>query len=257
VIIAARDLKVMLAGRTVLDGVTLEGRKGELVAILGPNGAGKSTLLRTLTGLLKPARGSVTLHGRELDQWSRQALGRAIAYLPQQRSVHWPLSVRNIVALGRLPHGASLSALDGENGTAVDRALVALELSDLETRLVTELSGGELARVLVARALAQEAQLLLADEPTAGLDPAHQLALFSQLKALAAQGRTLFVALHDLSLAARFCDRVILLKNGRFLGVGPPEDVLTEDALAAAYGIAGRLTRVDGVPLVVTLSQLP
>jgi iron complex transport system ATP-binding protein len=255
--LVAHDIRVELAGRTVLDGVSLDGRSGELVAIIGPNGAGKSTLLRSLGGLLKLSSGGVTLEGRNLDQWDRYALSRAIAYLPQDRSVHWPLTVRSVVALGRLPHGGSAYHLVGENRAAVERALVAMELSSLETRPVTELSGGELARVLVARALAQEAQVLLADEPTAGLDPGHQLSLFERLKGLASQGRSIFVALHDLSLAARFCDRVILLKNGRFLGVGVPEDVLTPDALAAAYGVTARLIRVDGVPLVLAASQLP
>lgn len=254
--LACQDLSVALGGRTVLAGVSLEAQPGKLIAVVGPNGAGKSTLLRSLAGLLKPAGGSVSLHGRDLALWDRRELARAIAYLPQSRVVHWPLAVRTIVALGRIPHGSSPQALAGENARVVERAIAAMELDELATRTVTELSGGELARVLMARALAQEASVLIADEPSSGLDPSHQLGLFERLRMLAAQERIVLVALHDLSLAARFCHRVVLLKGGMIAAAGPPASVLTEATLAEAYDIRARLVHIDGLPVVLPTSRL-
>src|SRR5690606_25709377 len=186
----------------VLEGASLAADSGEMIAVVGPNGAGKSTLLRSMAGLLKPLAGSISLGGRELAGWHRAHLARAIAYLPQARAVHWPLTVENVVSLGRLPHGGGPGGLKDPDRAAVRGAMTAMDLLQLQSRPATELSGGELARVLVARALAQEAQVLLADEPTAGLDPGHQMALFGKLRRIAEEGRTIIVALHDLSLAA-------------------------------------------------------
>lgn len=253
----AQNIAVALGGRRVLEGASLAAGSGELIAVVGPNGAGKSTLLRSMAGLLKPLAGSISLGGQELAGWDRTRLARAIAYLPQSRAVHWPLTVESVVALGRLPHGGGPERLKAADRPPVDAALSAMDLLKLRERPATELSGGELARVLVARALAQESQVLLADEPTAGLDPGHQLALFGKLRQIAAEGRTIVVALHDLSLAARFCDRIVLLKDGRSIADGPPDAVLSTEWLATVYGIEGRLVRVDGLPLVVTASELP
>lgn len=171
--------------------------------------------------------------------------------------MHWALLARAVVALGRLPHrplGAGESARDH---AAIDTALAAMDAAHLAGRPVPELSGGERARVLVARALAQEPRALLADEPAAGLDPAHQLTLFRHLAALAAEGRTVIVALHDLSLAARFCHSIALVHEGRTIAAGPPKEVLTPEHLAAAYGIRAHYRCLDGVPVVLPLDVLP
>lgn len=253
----AQDVVVALGRRQVLDGASLKAAAGETIAIVGPNGAGKSTLLRTMAGLLKPTAGSVLLDQRDLAHWSRADMARAIAYLPQARAVHWPMTVENVVALGRLPYGASPGRLRTTDHAAVESALVSMDLMALRTRPATELSGGELARALVARALAQKARVLLADEPTAGLDPAHQIALFEKLRQIAAEGCTVIVALHDLSSAARYCDRIVLVKNGRTLADGPPDAVLSSEWLATVYGIEARLVRIDGLPLVMTAAELP
>ena len=255
--IEARALHVALKAREVLRGLDFAAEPGQMTAIVGPNGAGKTTLLRALAGLRTVAAGSVLLDGRPLAQWPSRELARALAYLPQERLVHWALNARAVVALGRLPHqpmGAGESAADTR---AIDAALAAMDVGHLASRPTPEMSGGERARVLVARALAQEARALLADEPAAGLDPAHQLTLFRHFAALAAAGRTVVVALHDLSLAARFCHSIVLMQAGRVVASGPPPDVLTVEHLAAVYGIRGRYAVIEGMPVVLASDVLP
>jgi iron complex transport system ATP-binding protein len=253
----ARGLRVKLKARNVLQGLDAVAHPGQLTAIIGPNGAGKTTLLKAFAGLLPPAGGSALIDGRSIAAWEPGALARVLAYLPQERIVHWALTVRAVVALGRLPYRPLGTGESAADASAIDAALAAMDAGHLASRPVLELSGGERARVLVARALAQEPRALLADEPAAGLDPAHQLVLFRHLATLAASGRTVVVALHDLSLAARFCHSVILVHGGRAIAAGAPTDVLTPEHLAAAYGITARYHVLDGVPVVLPLDVLP
>jgi iron complex transport system ATP-binding protein len=255
--IEARGLRVSLKRREILRGLDLAAVPGQLTAIIGRNGAGKTTLLKALAGLVAPHAGAVLLDGRDMGTWDRGRLARTLAYLPQERLVHWALTVRAVVALGRLPYQPSGAGESHADRTAIDAALAAMDAGHLARRPVPELSGGERARVLVARALAQEPRVLLADEPAAGLDPAHQLALFHHLATLAAAGRTVVVALHDLSLAARFCHTIALVHEGRTLATGTPQDVLTAEHLATAYGITARYRAIDGVPVVVPIDVLP
>ena len=255
--IEARGLRVSLKGREVLRGLDATALPGQLTAVIGPNGAGKTTLLRAIAGLLAPTAGEALIDGRASTRWQPRQLARVLAYLPQERTVHWALNARAVVGLGRLPYqlpGAGESTADR---AAIESALAAMDIAQLVGRPVTELSGGERARVLVARALAQEPRALLADEPAAGLDPSHQLALFRHLAALAESGRTVVVALHDLSLAARFCHSMVLVHQGRAFAAGPPQEVLAPAHLAAAYGITARYHVLDGVPVVLPLDVLP
>ena len=253
----AVNLGATLRGRLVLSGVDLVAPPGEVTAIIGPNGAGKSTLLRTLAGLLAPVQGHVTLDGMPLAQWSRQRLARVLAYVPQDRTVHWALTCRAVVALGRLPYQARGAGESAADARAIAEALDVMDVAHLQDRPVTDVSGGELARVLVARALAQEPSVLIADEPAAGLDPAHQLALFRCFTAIAASGRSVVVALHDLSLAARFCHSAILMQAGRVVASGAPANVLTPANLAAAYRVSAGLHMLDGIPVVQVRDELP
>ena len=255
--IEANGLRAVLGAREVLRGVEVSAHPGQLTAIVGPNGAGKTTLLRAIAGLVTPSAGTVALDGRALAGWERVQLSRALGYLPQERTVHWPLLVRVVVGLGRLPHQSFGAGESDADRAAITAALAAADVAHLAERSILELSGGERARVLLARTLAQEPRALLADEPAAGLDPSHQLALFAHLASIAAIGRTVVVALHDLSLAARFCHNIVLLHEGRTFAAGAPIDVLTPEHLAAVYGVSARYHMLDGIPVVLPLDVLP
>ena len=253
----ARGVSVDLSGRRVLEDVSLLVSTGEIVAVIGANGAGKSTLLKVLAGLMTPCEGTVAVGGRPLGTLDRRTLGQAIAYLPQERAVHWPLTVRRLVALGRLPFRSAIAGPSAEDCEAVEEAMAAMDVTAFAGRPVTELSGGERARVLLARALAQRPRFLVADEPTTGLDPAHGLALFAQFVRMSALQRAVIVALHDLSLAARYCHRVLLLKDGAALAQGTPREVLTPELLARAYGVRATVAEIEGRPVVLPIEPLP
>jgi iron complex transport system ATP-binding protein len=247
--LAAQRLSVSLSGRPVLKEIDLTARSGELICILGPNGAGKSTLLRALAGLLK-TRG-VTLDGRDINGVSPKERARTISWLPQTGQAVWPLPVRSLVALGRMPYGATLDSLSGRDDGVIAAALTACDLETLAARDVTTLSGGERARALLARALAVEAPILLADEPVSALDPRHQLSVMETLQAQAQANRLVIVVLHDLALAARFADRIILMQAGRIAADGPPNAVLTAERLGAVFGVEIVTVERDGTRAVL------
>jgi iron complex transport system ATP-binding protein len=234
-----------------LTGIDFTAQPGEAVALLGPNGSGKSTLLRLLAGLLAPASGSVTLDGQPLAGFEREALARQLTLVPQESPAPFELSVREVVALGRNPWLGRFTPAGPADHEAVDEALAATDAAHLADRSITELSGGERQRVLIARALAQKTRYLLLDEPTAHLDIEHQLAMLSLVRAQADAGAAVVVAIHDLTLAARFCDRLVLLTAtggaGHVVAQGKPIDVLTPDNIATVFRVrADVLTGPDG-----------
>ena len=247
-LLALDALGVLRGPCPVVEGVSLTVGRGEVVGLVGPNGAGKTTLMRAALGLL-PRRGRSSLAAMPPGTRARHA-----AWLPQGREIAWPVTVETLVGLGRVPHGAGAGALTGADRQAVTRALDRMDLAGFRDRIATRLSGGEQARVLLARALAQEAPLLLADEPIAGLDPAHQIATMEVFRALAAEGRGVLVSLHDLTLAARYCDRLLLLGKGRLLAEGAPAEVLSPDRLARVFGITARWFDTPEGPLLQPLA---
>jgi iron complex transport system ATP-binding protein len=246
---------VDLGKRRILSDVSLAFAPGEVVGILGPNGSGKSTLMRSGAGLLKPAQGTITLLDKAIDTWPRHDLGRMLGYLPQGGQVHWPLTVRTLVALGRLPHAHRFVRIATEDEAAVEQAMRACDIAHLADRPMTALSGGERARALLARALAGEAKILLADEPFAQLDPSHQLHAMEVLRAAADAGALIVVVLHDLSVAARHCSRVILLTEGRIAADGTPADVLSGENLRSTFGIDAFVGEHAGAPVILPLKR--
>ena len=249
--LAARDVSVSLGGRRVVDSATFTAEGGTFVAIVGPNGAGKTTLVRALAGLV-PATGSITLGDTALAALPPAERARRIGYLPQGHVFHWPLTVAEVVGLGRLPHthGAGLGEADR---AAVETALAETGTAAYRERAVTSLSGGEKARVALARVLATEAPIILADEPTASLDPHYQIAIMAMLRRHAEAFGLVIAVLHDLALAARFVDRVLVMDGGRIVADGPPRDVLTVERMRTTFGVEAAVTEIGGAPVIVPL----
>ena len=254
--LTAQGLNVSLGSRAVLHDVSLELASGHLVALVGPNGAGTTTLLRALAGLV-PATGRIAVGGRALDSLSLRDRARRFAYLPQGHIVHWPLPSRDIVALGRYPHGASDPArLSPRDSEAVARAMQAADVVQFADRRATELSGGERSRVALARVLAVEAPVILADEPTSSLDPRHQLDVIKTLRTAADTGVLVIVVTHDLGLAARFADRVLVLSAGRLVSQGKPADALSAQALAEVFRIRAYRTEHEHEAVIIPWSDI-
>jgi iron complex transport system ATP-binding protein len=254
-----RSIEATYPGRPdaepVLRGIDLRLERGEMLALIGPNGAGKSTLLRLVSGILQPRRGQAFLENHDLAALSRtpREVARRVAVVPQDGPTPTGLTVREMVTLGRTPYVRLMLGPTATDREAVNWAMSAAGVVDLSERFVEELSGGERQRVILARALAQQPRLLLLDEPTANLDLHHQVAILELVRGLTRdQGLTVLAAVHDLQLAALYCDRVALLHAGRIVSQGPPEAVLTEPLLLEAFGQRVVLSAhpTHGVPLV-------
>lgn len=252
-LLSVSDLRASLGGKPVLNGVSFDIEAGEFVGLIGPNGAGKSTLLRSVLGLVR-SQGHVAISGQDAAAMQARERARHVAYLPQERDIAWSVSVEMLVGLGRYPHRPAFASLGSEDTATIEKSMRRMEVEAFRDRPATELSGGEKARVLIARALAQDAQLLLADEPTAGLDPSHQIAAMRTFGALATEGRSVVASMHDLGLAARWCSRLILLDRGVIVADGTPHDVLSAERLRSVYGVEVYLGEVGGRPIVQPLN---
>ncbi len=253
--LAAENLTVELDGTTVLRGIDFTVSAGETVGVIGPNGAGKTTLLRALAELIPYRRGRISLDGRMTKELPAQEHARRIAYLGQDGTSGWAVSVETLAGLGRLPHLGPWRGPGDADRHAVARALAACDVAHLAQRPVNRLSGGERARVMLARALAVEPEFLLADEPIAGLDPAHGLQVMETLTGRAAAGTGIVIVVHDLTVAARYCQRLVLLHQGRVAARGAPAEVLSPANLKAYYGIRAHAGQVDGKPFIVPLAR--
>lgn len=244
-VLEAREVGYVYGGKrpvVAVDGVTLRLFRGEVAALLGPNGSGKSTLLRMLCGILSPSRGTVRLDGDDVHRLSARERARKIAFVPQQVRVDFPFTVREVVMMGRAPHQGRLGLERKGDGDVVDEAMDCMRVRALAERRMTELSGGEAQRVMLAQALAQEPQLLMLDEPTSHLDINFQAEIMDLLDGMHVQGKlTVLLSLHDLNLASLYCQRVFMLNRGRLQGEGRPAEVITVQRVQEVYGAHVRL----------------
>lgn len=249
----AEQLSLSLGGVSILKSLSFELQSGEMLGLIGPNGAGKTTLLRLLAGLLKPDSGTITLDDVSYSKVAPRLRAKKIAYLTQSGTAHWPMSVERIVALGRLPHLSDWQKPKEHDRQIIQQVITQTDLCGFEQRQFNTLSGGEHARVLLARALAAEPEILLADEPVAALDLTHQLEIMSLLKQFCNRGGAVAIVLHDLRLAAHYCNRLQLLTHGSELANGTPAEVLSEQHMQQAFGIqvrkgAGSITSAFTLP---------
>ncbi|WP_203293942.1 ABC transporter ATP-binding protein [Maricaulis parjimensis] len=235
--LSLQDLRFGYGERRLIDGLDLDFPAAGLTALVGPNGAGKSTCLKLAAGLLEPATGHVSLDGVHLSTLSPRERARRIGYLPPDGRSAWPMTVEAVVALGRVPWRKPLRQLSPEDQTAIEAAMEQTGVAALADRRVDSLSSGEQARVLIARTLAGEGDVLVLDEPTAALDIHHQLVVMDMLKQAATSGRHVLLAVHALDLAARYADRVIVLANGKVRADGPPGQALSEAVVSEVFGI--------------------
>jgi len=254
--LTAQGVSVSLGGRAVLKDISLSLSSGHLVALVGPNGAGKTTLLRALAGLV-PCSGAIQVGGDALSSLGLRERARRFAYLPQGHIVHWPLPARDIVALGRYPHGATDPArLTVRDAEAVLRAMQATDAFQFSDRRVTELSGGERSRVALARVFAVEAPVILADEPTSSLDPRHQIDVMKNLRNAADKGALVLVVTHDLGLAARFADTILVLSDGRLVSQGAPAQALSEQVMAEVFRISAYRAEFQHEAVIVPWAEI-
>ncbi|MET0291213.1 MAG: ABC transporter ATP-binding protein [Steroidobacteraceae bacterium] len=232
--------------RRVVDEVTVGAGPGEFIALVGPNGAGKSSLLLMLAGLAKPTQGSVQLDGRVLGAWPSDALARRRAYLPQNPRCDWPIPVERLVALGLTPTLPTFGDFGPDDGARIDAALASMDLESQRHQAATTLSGGELARAMLARALVGDPAVILVDEPLAGLDPRHAIDTARRLRGLADQGRLVIAAIHDLNLALRHATRLWALREGKLVVDGAPDVVLDAALIGKLFDVGARIATADG-----------
>lgn len=244
--LSVQNLSVMRDLRPILQDISFTAQGGEFIGLIGPNGAGKTSLMRAILGLL-PHQGSCNLSAL-----SPQAKAKHVSWLPQSRDVAWPLSVEKLVMLGRQPHDANAEA----DEKAVRHAIDAMELSELALRPATELSGGETARALIARCLAQETDIFMADEPLAGLDMAYQLSTLELLSDRAKQGKLIITSVHDIGLAARYCTRFILLGHQQILADGKPDAIMKDTSFSEVFGIESLFAVTEDGPIFMPRKRL-
>lgn len=243
-LLSANSLSLSYNGHAVVQDFSLSILPGTIVGLVGPNGSGKTTILRALAGLIEPRAGTALVQGKQASRLDKRLRARKIGWVPQQESAAWPLTVSEVVRLGRAPHRGWLMPYTAADMKIVEHALARADLLSLKHRPVNKLSGGEFQRVLIARVLAQETEALLLDEPTASLDIHHQVKVLDLIRDLVQEkGLSVVMAIHDLNLAVRYCDKLVLLNGGRQVSAGTPEEVLTPENLHTVFGVNARLYR--------------
>lgn len=245
-LLSINNLQVRIGDRTIIRNVSFEVRRGEWIGVIGPNGSGKTTLLKAINGFL-PFKGSIEIESRPLSRWRRRDLARVMAFVRQNHELSFEFEVRDLVLMGKTPHKGWLEPTTGRDLRDVDEALHRVGLSDVAHRNVLSLSGGELQRVFLAQALVQDADLLLLDEPTTHLDVFHQYDLLEQVRHMVREQRGALTVFHDLEQAWRYCDRIVVLHEGRQVAAAPPPEVLDSALIRDVFKMDAVVTSTDGV----------
>ena len=236
-LIKAQHINLSVGNKKILDDVSLSIEKGKIIGLIGPNGAGKTSLLKILANVNTRYEGTYTFKDQPITDFNEKELAKELGYLPQDATAHWPLKAKRLIELGRLPFQGYSNKLSTEDHKAVEEAAIKTEVQHLYERIATTLSGGERTRVFLARLFAAEPQIIFADEPIAALDPYHQLHIMEILQEHAQMGGTVVIVLHDINLAARFCDELILLDQGKIIKTGSINQLLEDELLQKTYGI--------------------
>jgi len=253
-LLEATGLSVKFGDRTILDDIGFSVDKGEFIGLIGANGTGKTTLLRTLSGMLSEHKKKINFLGHPLSDYQPKQLAQKLAYLPQGNESHWSITAENLVMLGRLPYQKAWQGASELDHHIVQQVMQACDVSQFATHTIDTLSGGERARVFLSRALAVEPQLLLVDEPIAGLDPGHQIEVMDKFRQLSESGMGIVCVIHDLTLAARYCQKLVMLDEKKIISQGLPEQVLSPENLACCFNIRAHISEVEGQPLVVPIA---
>ncbi len=250
--LTARNILISKNNNNIINNISLKIRPGELVGLIGPNGAGKTTLLKSLLGIVKPIEGGVYLNNLGINTLSRNYVSKHLGYLAQGAPCYWPVTVKQIVELGCLPHTYDTKKREGSISNIVAESMASTGISDLQFRKVTSLSGGERTLTMLARCLAGQAPLILADEPVTGLDPSHQIKIMQLLKNQVSSKTGVVAVLHDLNLAAKYCSRLVLMSEGKIYADGVPETVLSTQNISNVYGIKAKMQYLDGQPIILS-----
>jgi len=253
-LLEAAGLSVKFGERTILDDIGFQVNKGEFIGLIGANGTGKTTLLRSLSGMLPAHKNKVNFLGQPLSDYQPQQLAQKLAYLPQGNESHWSITAENLVMLGRLPYQKVWQGASELDHHIVQQVMQDCDVSQFATHTIDTLSGGERARVFLSRALAVEPQLLLVDEPIAGLDPGHQIDVMDKFRQLSESGMGIVCVIHDLTLAARYCHTLVMLGDKKIIAQGTPEQVLSPENLAHGFNIRAHISEVEGQALIVPIA---
>jgi len=255
ILISVKDLKFSYGDFNVIDGVSFVLNRGEILGILGPNGSGKTTLIKLVGGILKKKEGKIEILGKEIEKYSRKELARKIAMVPSDLGAGFDFTVYDMVAMGRYPYIGFFDTLTLRDFDLIEKAMLATGINNLSRHSVREISGGERQRMLIARALAQNTEILLMDEPTSNLDLKFQVEIMELIENIRKTGRGILLTMHDVNMAVRYCTKVALLSKGKIFSIGPPDKVINENSIVEVYGVSGKIIRNGDGKIVYILPE--
>lgn len=253
--IKVQDLEFYYGNKKILDNISFEVESGEILGILGPNGSGKTTLLNVLNGVLKKKNGDIFIKNKKIEDYSRKELAKIMAILPQDMSPSFDFTVYEIVSMGRYPHLGLLDSFSEKDEKMIENAMEITDVLKFKNKSIREISGGERQRVFIARAIAQEPEIILLDEPTSNLDLKYQIEILDIIEKMRKEGKTIIISMHDVNLAIKYCSRLALLSSGKIYAIGKPDEIIDEKSISEVYGIEGKIIRNGNNRIVFVLPE--